>query len=88
MATVMDRKTSFAAILVHCYHSFATIICMFTYARGNPNVVCREREREKEALLTFKQGIIDRSNQLSFWIGQAPLVQSMWWTPHHVIEYE
>ncbi|XP_062153162.1 receptor-like protein EIX2 [Alnus glutinosa] len=67
MATVMDRKTSFAVVLVHCYLSFATIICMFTYVRGNPNVLCGERERE--ALLTFKQGIIDRSNQLSSWIG-------------------
>ncbi|XP_062152036.1 receptor-like protein EIX1 [Alnus glutinosa] len=67
MATVMDRKTNFVVVLVHCYLSFATIICMFTYARGNTNVLCRERERE--ALLTFKQGIIDRSNQLSSWIG-------------------
>jgi Leucine-rich repeat (LRR) protein len=67
MATVMDRKTSFVVFLVHCYLSFATIICLFTYARGNPNVLCRERERE--ALLNFKQGIINGSNQLSSWIG-------------------
>ena len=68
MATVMDRKTSFLVILVHCSLSFATIICMFTYARGNPNVLCRERVRE--ALITFKQGIIDPLNLLSSWIGE------------------
>ncbi|KAE8077768.1 hypothetical protein FH972_016298 [Carpinus fangiana] len=68
MATVMDTKTSFLVILVHCSLSFATIICVFTYARGNPNVLCRERERE--ALITFKQGIIDPSNLLSSWIGE------------------
>ncbi|XP_059461045.1 receptor-like protein EIX1 [Corylus avellana] len=64
----MDRNTSFVVVLVHCYLSLATLFCMFAFARGNPNVLCREVERE--ALLRFKQGLIDRSNRLSSWIGE------------------
>ena len=41
---------------------------MFTYASGNPNGLCRKRERE--ALITFKQGIINPSKLLSSWIGE------------------
>jgi hypothetical protein len=67
MEKVMDRK-SFVVVLVHWYLSLATIICMFTYGYGNPNALCRKRERE--ALLTFKQGITDPSNQLTSWIGE------------------
>jgi len=68
MATVMDRKTSFVVLLVHCYLSLAILTCLFTHAGGNPNVLCRKGERE--ALLTFKQGIIDPSNLFSSWIGE------------------
>jgi len=64
----MDRKTTFVVLLVHCYFSLATLTCMFSNAGGNPNVLCRKGERD--ALLTFKQGIIDPSNLLSSWIGQ------------------
>ena len=68
MTSPMDRKTSFVVVLVLCILSLATIICMFAFASGNPNVLCLERERE--ALLTFKQGIINHSNRLSSWIGE------------------
>jgi Leucine-rich repeat (LRR) protein len=68
MATVMNRNTGFLVALLHWYLSLATIICMFTNGHGNPNALCRKRERE--ALLTFKQGITDPSNQLSSWIGE------------------
>ncbi|XP_062153513.1 receptor-like protein EIX1 [Alnus glutinosa] len=68
MATVMDRKTTFVVLLVHCYISLATLTCMFAYAGGNPNVLCRKGERD--ALFTFKKGIIDPSNLLSSWIAQ------------------
>ncbi|KAE8077783.1 hypothetical protein FH972_016312 [Carpinus fangiana] len=64
----MDRKTSFVVVLLHGFLSLATLFCMFAFARGNPNVLCREVERG--ALLTFKQGIIDHSNRLSSWIGE------------------
>jgi hypothetical protein len=63
MAPPMDRKTSFVVVLVHFILSLATIIYMFAFARGNTNVLCLERERE--ALITFKQGIIDHLNRLS-----------------------
>ncbi|XP_062153503.1 receptor-like protein EIX1 [Alnus glutinosa] len=68
MATVMDRKTTFVVLLVHCYLSLATLTCMLAYAGGNPNVLCRKGERD--ALFTLKKGIIDPSNLLSSWIGQ------------------
>jgi Leucine-rich repeat (LRR) protein len=68
MATVMDRNTTFVVLLVHCFLSLATLTCMFAYAGGNPNVLCKSGERD--ALLTFKKGIVDPSNLLSSWIGQ------------------
>ncbi|XP_059460964.1 receptor-like protein EIX1 [Corylus avellana] len=68
MATLMDVKTSFVVVLLHCFLSLATLFCIFAFARGNPNVPCKVRERE--ALLTFKQGLRDRSNRLSSWIGE------------------
>jgi Leucine-rich repeat (LRR) protein len=68
MATLMDKKTNFMVVLVHFSLSLATIICVLAFASGNPNVLCLERERE--ALITFKHGIIDGSNRLSSWIGE------------------
>jgi hypothetical protein len=65
----MDRKTTFVVlVLVHCYVSLATLTCMFAYAGGNPNVLCRKGERD--VLFTFKKSIIDPSNLPSSWIGQ------------------
>jgi hypothetical protein len=68
MATVIHKKTTFVVLLLHCYLSLATLTYMFAYAGGNPNMLCRKGERD--ALLTFKQGIDYSFNSLSSWIGQ------------------
>ncbi|XP_042980254.1 receptor-like protein EIX1 [Carya illinoinensis] len=60
-----SKKTSLIMLL---WYHFLAITMLTQYCHGNPNVLCRKKERE--ALLTFKQGITDPSNRLSSWTGE------------------
>ncbi|KAG6715427.1 hypothetical protein I3842_05G251800 [Carya illinoinensis] len=60
-----SKKTSLIMLL---WYHFLAITMLTQYCHGNPNVHCRKKERE--ALLTFKQGITDPSNRLSSWTGE------------------
>lgn len=68
---IMEKKNSVLVVLWHSYLSLATTI-LFTQlsiSHGkNPNAFCEKTERQ--ALLSFKQGLIDPSNQLSSWTGE------------------
>ncbi|XP_041011516.1 receptor-like protein EIX2 [Juglans microcarpa x Juglans regia] len=62
------KKTSAWVVLLHWYLSLATTISTPCHGNRNPVISCRERERE--ALLSFRKSITDPSNQLSSWVGE------------------
>ncbi|KAF6176204.1 hypothetical protein GIB67_023495 [Kingdonia uniflora] len=61
----MVRSFKFLAVLL----VFSFIIKIhFVVGNGEANMFCSPRE--KHALLTFKQGLTDRSHRLSSWVGE------------------
>lgn len=69
----MDKRTSTHDVLVllSLLYMLLAITTTFTqYCHANPNVLCLKKKKKREALLTFKQGIIDPLNRLSSQTGE------------------